>query len=157
MKEKVWSMDITLVGTKESAGAVIWMCSINKVFWKIAENLQKNNEVSGLDICNLIKKWLMSLEFCKVLKNTYLKTAASESVRHQVYILLSECHLEEEKEYKIEDNPWMFQQVICTCEWRYYKINYKYERCKHTKTKSCYKNISCWFLWSFIFFIFSSF
>ena len=47
----------------------------------------------------------MSLEFCKVLKNTYLKTAAFESVRHQVYILLSECHLEEEKEYKIEDNP----------------------------------------------------
>ena len=53
----------------------------------------------------LLKSDAVSLEFCKVLKNTYLRTAASESVRHQVYILLSECHLEEEKEYKIEDYP----------------------------------------------------
>ena len=73
-----------------------------------------------------------------------------------MYKLLSECWLEEEKEYKLEDNPWMFRQVICTCERWYYKINYKYERCKHTKTKSCYKNISCWFICSFIFFNFSS-
>ena len=35
-------------------------------------------------------------------------------------------------------------------------INYKYKRCKHTKTKSCYKNILCWFICSFIFFNFSS-
>ena len=68
-----------------------------------------------------------------------------------MYKLLSECWLEEEKEYKLEDNPWMFRQVICTCERWYYKINYKYERCKHTKTKSCYKNISCWFICSSIF------
>ena len=34
--------------------------------------------------------------------------------------------LEEEKEYKIEDNPWMFRQVICFCEQWYYKINCKY-------------------------------
>ena len=27
----------------------------------------------------------------------------------------------------------MFQRVICTCEQQYYKINYKYERCKHSK------------------------
>ena len=60
------------------------------------------------------------------------------------------------KQYKIEDSPWMFRRVIWTCEQPYYKINYKYERCKHTKTKSCYKNISCWFICSFIFFIFSS-
>ena len=40
---------------------------------------------------------------------------------------------------------------ICFCERWYYKINYKYERCKHTKTKSCYKNISCWFICSSIF------
>ena len=33
----------------------------------------------------------------------------------------------------------MFRQVISTCEWQYYKINYIYERCKHTKTKSCHK------------------
>ena len=58
-----------------------------------------------LTSATLLKSDSMLLEFCKVLKNTYLKTAASESVRHQVYILLSECHLEEEKEYKIEDNP----------------------------------------------------
>ena len=73
-----------------------------------------------------------------------------------MYILLSESCLEEEKEYKIEDNSWMFRQVICFCERWYYKINYKYERCKHTKTKSCNKNISCWFICSCIFFNFSS-
>ena len=38
----------------------------------------------------------------------------------------------------------------CTCEQRFCRINYKYERCKHTKTKSCYKNISCWFICSSI-------
>ena len=27
----------------------------------------------------------------------------------------------------------MFCQVICFCERWYYKINYKYERCKHTE------------------------
>ena len=47
--------------------------------------------------------------------------------------MLSECRLEEEKEYKIEDIPKMFRRVIFTCEQPYCKINYKYERCKHTK------------------------
>ena len=32
----------TLVGTEESAGAVIQRCSINKVFGKTAENSQEN-------------------------------------------------------------------------------------------------------------------
>ena len=91
---------------------------------------------------------------CEVFENTYLRTDDSESVRYEVYILLSESLLEEEKEYKTEDNPWVFRRVICTCEQRYCKINYKYEM--HTKTKSCYKNISCWLICSFIFFIFSS-
>ena len=68
-----------------------------------------------------------------------------------MYILLSECHLEEEKEYKTDDTPWMFHRVSCTCEQRFCKINYKYERCKHTKTKSCYENISCWFICSSVF------
>ena len=43
-------------------------------------------------------------EFCEVFKNTYfveyLRTAASESVRYKVYILLSEACLAEEGEYK---------------------------------------------------------
>ena len=51
----------------------------------------------------------------------------------------------------------MFWQVICACEGRYHKINYKYERCKLTKTKTCCKNISCSFIYSFIFLIFSSY
>ena len=34
----------------------------------------------------------------------------------------------------------MVWRVICTCcEWQYYRINYKYERFKQTRTKSCYK------------------
>ena len=39
---KVWSMDKTLVGTDESAGADILKCSVNKVFWKIAQNSLQN-------------------------------------------------------------------------------------------------------------------
>ena len=61
---------------------------------------------------------MFSHEFCKVLKNTYLGITAPESGRYDVHILLSECRLEEKKEYKTEDNPWMFRRVICTCEWR---------------------------------------
>ena len=49
----------------------------------------------------------------------------------------------------------MLQRIICTWERQYYKTNYKYERCKHSKTKSCYKNISCLFICGFIFVIFS--
>ena len=33
-----------------------------------------------------------------------------------MYIHLSESRLEEEKEYKIEDDPWMSRQVTCFCE-----------------------------------------
>ena len=69
---------------------------------------------------------MFSHEFCQVLENTYLRTAASESVRYEVHIFLYECRLEEEKEYKTEDNPWMFQRVICTCERRYCKIKRRY-------------------------------
>ena len=46
MKEKmnkVWSMDKILVGMEESARAVCHRCSVNKVFWKIVENSQKDN------------------------------------------------------------------------------------------------------------------
>ena len=65
MKEKtnkVWSMDETLVGTEESAVAVIRRCSVNKAFWKILQNSQENtcagvsfNEFSGVETCNFIK------------------------------------------------------------------------------------------------------
>ena len=65
---------------------------------------------------------VFSHEFCEVFKNTYLSTDASESVSYEVYILLSESLLEEEKEYKTEDNPWVFRRVICTCEQQYCKI-----------------------------------
>ena len=39
-----------------------------------------------------------------------------------MYILLSESRLKEEKEYKTEDNPWRFRQVICFCELWYCKF-----------------------------------
>ena len=55
---------------------------------------------------------MFSHEICKVLKNTYLRTAAAESVKYQVYILLSEWCFEEEKEYKIEDNPECFDKLL---------------------------------------------
>ena len=68
MKEKttkVWSTDKTLVGTEESAEAVNWRCSANKALRKIAENPQEIpvpeslfNGVSGLEICNTVRKWL---------------------------------------------------------------------------------------------------
>ena len=50
----------------------------------------------------------------------------------------------------------MFQQVISTYEGQYHKINYKYKRCKYTKTKACWENISCEFICMFIFLLFSS-
>ena len=65
---------------------------------------------------------MVSYELCEVFENTYLRTDASESVSYEVYILLSESLLEEEKEYKTEDNPWEFRRVICTCEQQYCKI-----------------------------------
>ena len=50
IKEKEWrkktnkvsSMGKTLVGTEESAGAVIQRFSVNKIFWKIEENPREN-------------------------------------------------------------------------------------------------------------------
>ena len=44
----------------------------------------------------------------------------------------------------------MFWPVICNCEKQYYKINYKHERCKCTKTKACCRNISCSCMCNFI-------
>ena len=41
-KNKVPSMNKSLVGMEESAGAVIERCSVNEVFWKIVENSQWN-------------------------------------------------------------------------------------------------------------------
>ena len=46
---------------------------------------------------------MFSHVFGKVFENNYLRTAASESVRYSVYIILSECHVEEE-EFKTDDN-----------------------------------------------------
>ena len=151
-----------LVGTEESAGAVIRRCSVNKAFWRIAENsLRKylNQSIflmtlQALRLATLLKSNFSKDVFTWILKNNYLRTAASESVRYLVYILLSECHLEEGKEYKTEDNPWMFQRVSCSREQWFCEISYKYESCKHTKTKSCYKNVSCWFICSSIFLFF---
>ena len=72
----------------------------------------------------------------------------SESVRYLVHIFLSEVHLEEKKEYK------NYLRITPTCQERYYTINYKYERHKHTKTKACRKNISCSFIYGFTFLYF---
>ena len=58
-------MDKTLVVTEESAGSVIRRCFVWKVVWKIAENSQEDtcagvffNEISSIDTCNAVKKWL---------------------------------------------------------------------------------------------------
>ena len=79
-----------LVGTEESAGGVIQGCSVIRFFEKLRKIHSKIpvpqslfNEVSGLEICNVVKKWLQQrCEFCEDLRNTYLRTAASESVRY---------------------------------------------------------------------------
>ena len=58
----------------------------------------------ALRLTSLLKNDSSKDEFCKAFKNTYfveyLQTAASDSVRFKVYILLSKVHLEEEEEYK---------------------------------------------------------
>ena len=70
-------MDKTLVGTEKSVGAVIRLCSINKVYRKIVQNSQENYLCWSLflvkfqvlrpatllksdssETCNFIKKWL---------------------------------------------------------------------------------------------------
>ena len=48
----------------------------------------------------------------------------------------------------------MFRQVVCAYEGQNYKINYKYDRYKHIKPILAAK-ISCSFICSFIFLIFS--
>ena len=40
--KKQKQMDKTLVGTEKSTGALIWRCSVNKVFRKVVQNSQKN-------------------------------------------------------------------------------------------------------------------
>ena len=51
-------------------------------------------------------------EFCEALKNTYLRTPVSESVRYLVYIFLLECCLEQKKEYKTEITPKYFDELF---------------------------------------------
>ena len=61
---KVWSMDKTLVVTEESAGAVTWRCFVNKVAEKWLKDTEVFfNEASGLETCNVIKKWLQQRRF----------------------------------------------------------------------------------------------
>ena len=76
-------MDKTLVGTEESAGAVTWGCSVDKVFLK---NCGKFTGVSfmkfkALRSATLLKMTLAKM-FWEVLKNTYLRTVATESVKY---------------------------------------------------------------------------
>ena len=71
---------------------------------------------------------IISHECCEVLKNTYLRTAAFESVRYQVYILLSKCYLEEGKKYSIDVTPECFDKSFVLVNENITKyINYKYE------------------------------
>ena len=161
MKEetkKVWSMDKTLVGMEESAEAVIRRCSVNKTFWKILQNSQKIpvlesifNEVSGLENCSYIEKqlqqrWLQKRILRTFYEHLFCRISANGSFWINVfgvYIPFWSPFRGGGRVWKLfEDNPSVFWRVICTCEGRYYKINYKYEKCKLTKTKAYCKNIS---------------
>ena len=82
-------MNKNLVGMEESAGAVIWMCSVRffeklqKIHRKIPVLESFFNEVSDLEICNAVKVTpakIFSCESCEVLKNIYLRTPTSKSV-----------------------------------------------------------------------------
>ena len=139
--KKVWSMDKTLVGMEESAGAVIRRCSVNKVFWKVSQNYT----CAGV--------FLMKFQALKIAAS--LNGCFWISYVFGVYILFWSPLRGGERVWKsFEDNAWMFWLVIWTiCEGRYYKINYKYERRKLVKLAT--KNISCSFICSFIFLIFS--
>ena len=89
-------MNKTLVRTEESARAVIRTCFVNKVFLKIAQNLQKNTcagvffmKFRPWDLQLYEKRTLakvFSCEFWEVFQNTYfgeyLRTAAPELVRY---------------------------------------------------------------------------
>ena len=53
-KQTKCSVNKTLVGREESAGAVIQRCSVNRCFDTCAG--VSFNEVSGLETCNVAKK-----------------------------------------------------------------------------------------------------
>ena len=62
--KKVWSMDINLVRTEESAGTIIQKCSVKNMFFEILQNSQENtcagvspNELWILVGHNFIEKW----------------------------------------------------------------------------------------------------
>ena len=68
--KKVWSIHKTLVGMKESVGAIIQRCSAITFFQKIhtihkkilvLESLLMN--ILGFEDCNFIKKWLQQRHF----------------------------------------------------------------------------------------------
>ena len=71
-------MDKTLVGAEESVGAAIWRGSVNKIFWKIAQDSQENTcaGVSDLETCKLYQKVtpakVFSCQFCKFLRTAIL-------------------------------------------------------------------------------------
>ena len=122
------------------------------------------NGVSGIKTYNFITKWLQQrcfpVNFAKFwFKMSILWNICKQLLLNQLSVSLSFLFwivsLEEEEENKLfEDNPWIFWQVICTCEGEYCKTNYKYEICQHTKTNACCRNISCSFICSFILWIF---
>ena len=136
--KKVWSMDKTLVGTEESAGTVI--------FQRFFENLCKvHRKIPVLESLFSLFSW--SFTPVRVFANGFVWISKVLGGYFPSWSLFREGGRVEKL---FEDSPWMFWRLICTCEGRYYKINYKYQGCKLTKTKGCCKSISCSFICGFI-------
>ena len=81
----MYSVDKSLFGMEELAGAVLQRCSVNKVLWKIAQILMKFQTFRPTTLFNNFKgvAKVFSFEFCKVLEHLeYLWKAASELVKY---------------------------------------------------------------------------
>ena len=105
-----------------------------------------------------VSLWILR-SFKKQLFLEYLRTAASESVWYLVYTLLSDVHLEEKEEYKnyLRITPECFNKLFVLVK----DITKKSTNIKDTSTLKVklagWKNISCSFICSLIFLIFSSY
>ena len=105
-----------------------------------------------------VSLWILR-SFKKQLFLEYLRTAASESVWYLVYTLLSDVHLEEKEEYKnyLRITPECFNKLFVLVK----DITKKSTNIKDTSTLKVklagWKNISCSFICSLIFLIFTSY
>ena len=94
-----------------------------------------------------MRRYILGKHYFVHLDATFGAWQAHDTSVHLIFpalhFLLYEVFLEEEEEYKnyFRIAPETFNKLFVLVKDNI--TNYKIERCKHTKTKACCKNISC--------------